>query len=62
MVEDEAEEWMEAVNAAHSSIPNGTRYNTGVLLMVLSKPVDLSVVYSTSDDKGDDEELDSGLV
>jgi hypothetical protein len=36
MKEADADDWMEAVNAAHSSIPNGTRYNTGVLLMVLS--------------------------
>jgi hypothetical protein len=39
MKEADADDWMEAVNAAHSSVPNGTRYNTGVLLMVLSRPV-----------------------
>jgi len=65
MNEDEAGDWMEAVNAAHSSIPNGTRYNTGVLLMVLTKPVDLSLMYSgsgSSDEKIEGEELESGLV
>jgi len=44
MKDDEGSEWMEAVNAAHESIPNGTRYNTGTCLMVLSKPVDLTLL------------------
>ena len=45
MRDGDADDWMEAVNAAHSSIPNGTRYNTGVLLMVLSRPVDPNSIY-----------------
>jgi len=42
----DGKDWMEAVNTAHSSIPNGTRYNTGVLLMVLSRPVDTRNFYN----------------
>lgn len=41
----DADDWMEAVNAAHSSVPNGTRYNTGVLLMVLSRPVPARTIF-----------------
>jgi len=63
---EDAEEWMEAVSAAHSSIPNGTRYNTGALLMVLSKPADPDIVYGggtvVEEKDGDAAELESGLV
>mmetsp|Transcript_9697 Transcript_9697/g.18207 ORF Transcript_9697/g.18207 Transcript_9697/m.18207 type:complete len:148 (+) Transcript_9697:265-708(+) len=45
MKDADADDWMEAVNAAHSSVPNGTRYNTGVLLMVLSRPVVARNIY-----------------
>ncbi len=47
---------------AHNSIVNGTRYNTGHLLMVLSKPVDVNTIYQNTggdSEKGDD---DNGLV
>ena len=66
MKSDDADEWMEAVNAAHSSIPNGTRYNTGVLLMVLQRPVDISTIFQNRNnpsggmDKSGD--ADSALV
>jgi len=66
MKDGDADEWMEAVNAAHASIPNGTRYNTGVLLMVLSRAVDKRIVYhqnsqgSVGVEKNNDH--DGGLV
>jgi len=41
----DADDWMDAINTAHSSIPTGTRYNTGMLLMVLSRPVDVNIMY-----------------
>lgn len=42
------DEWMNAVGSAHASIANGTRYNTGSLLMVLSRPVDVNTIYQNS--------------
>ena len=52
MKDDEGSEWMEAVNAAHESLPNGTRYETGTCLMVLSKPVDLTLLLRDRSNSG----------
>lgn len=31
-------EWMNIIESAHDSIPNGTTYRTGSLIMVMSRP------------------------
>eukprot|EP00558_Chaetoceros_sp_UNC1202_P014483 CAMPEP_0197233778 /NCGR_PEP_ID=MMETSP1429-20130617/1758_1 /TAXON_ID=49237 /ORGANISM="Chaetoceros sp., Strain UNC1202" /LENGTH=147 /DNA_ID=CAMNT_0042692089 /DNA_START=98 /DNA_END=541 /DNA_ORIENTATION=- len=70
---EESEDWIDAISTSHNSIPNGTRYNTGQLLMVLSKPVDVNTIYqnnsehpssaSLNNSKSTDENRDgNGLV
>jgi hypothetical protein len=39
MIKEEETEWLELMNTIHGSVKGGMRYNTGKLLMVLSKPV-----------------------
>jgi hypothetical protein len=36
---DALKEWMEIIDLAHRSIPDGTTYRTGTLIMVMSRPV-----------------------
>jgi hypothetical protein len=36
---DTLKEWMTIIESAHNSIPDGTTYRTGVLIMVMSRPV-----------------------
>lgn len=48
MDKDQENEWISLMNSIHSSIKGGMRYNTGKLLMVLSKPVDGSNTHSNS--------------
>lgn len=49
---DEEDDWLKTFSEAHNSVKGGMRYNTGKLLMVLTKPVDIAAVYS--DEKGSD--------
>jgi len=41
---EEEAEWMDLMNIAHSSIKGGTRFNSGKLLVVLSRPVDFNQI------------------
>ena len=50
--EDE-EDWMGVFSEAHNSVKGGTRYNTGKLLMVLTKPVDTANVFAVEDKNGE---------
>lgn len=36
---DALKEWMDIIESAHRSIPDGTTYRTGTLIMVMSRPV-----------------------
>lgn len=49
---EEEDSWMTIFSDAHNSVKGGMRYNTGKLLMVLTKPVDIAAVFA-SDDKSD---------
>jgi len=42
MEKEKEEDWIKLMNYIHGSIKGGMRYNTGKLLMVLSRPVDRS--------------------
>eukprot|EP00555_Chaetoceros_dichaeta_P010788 CAMPEP_0198264616 /NCGR_PEP_ID=MMETSP1447-20131203/16262_1 /TAXON_ID=420782 /ORGANISM="Chaetoceros dichaeta, Strain CCMP1751" /LENGTH=123 /DNA_ID=CAMNT_0043953615 /DNA_START=97 /DNA_END=468 /DNA_ORIENTATION=+ len=44
MPDEEESEWIQLMKKAHLSIKGGTRYNSGTLLIVLSRPVDLSQI------------------
>ena len=39
MIAEEEKEWIELMNVIHDSVKGGMKYNTGTLLMVLSRPV-----------------------
>jgi hypothetical protein len=39
MMPEEEKEWIELMNVIHDSVKGGMKYNTGTLLMVLSRPV-----------------------
>jgi hypothetical protein len=39
MTPDEEKEWIELMNVIHDSVKGGMKYNTGTLLMVLTRPV-----------------------
>lgn len=42
MTDDEEKEWFAVMDKVHSSVKGGTRYNTGKLLMVFYKPVEVA--------------------
>lgn len=44
MVKDQETEWFNIMNTVHTSIKGGPKFNTGKLLMVFSKPVDISKI------------------
>mmetsp|Transcript_3171 Transcript_3171/g.4638 ORF Transcript_3171/g.4638 Transcript_3171/m.4638 type:complete len:132 (-) Transcript_3171:334-729(-) len=39
MHREEEKEWIELMNIIHDSVKGGMKYNTGTLLMVLSRPI-----------------------
>lgn len=39
MSPEEEKEWIELMNVIHDSVKGGMKYNTGTLLMVLTRPV-----------------------
>lgn len=39
MMPEEEKEWIELMNVIHESVKGGMKYNTGTLLMVLSRPL-----------------------
>mmetsp|Transcript_24894 Transcript_24894/g.30598 ORF Transcript_24894/g.30598 Transcript_24894/m.30598 type:complete len:135 (+) Transcript_24894:41-445(+) len=50
---DKEEEWIKTFSDAHNSVKGGMRYNTGKLLMVLTKPVDIASAFANDDTKSD---------
>jgi len=43
MSPEEEKEWIELMNVIHDSVKGGMKYNTGTLLMVLTRPVASSI-------------------
>jgi hypothetical protein len=43
MSPDDEKEWIELMNVIHDSVKGGMKYNTGTLLMVMSRPLPRSV-------------------
>jgi hypothetical protein len=39
MSRDDEKHWVDLMNVIHDSVKGGMKYNTGTLLMVLSRPV-----------------------
>mmetsp|Transcript_467 Transcript_467/g.749 ORF Transcript_467/g.749 Transcript_467/m.749 type:complete len:86 (+) Transcript_467:335-592(+) len=52
MTKEDEEEWLSLVTKIHTSIKGGMRYNTGKLLMVLSKPANISSGKMKSSESG----------
>ena len=46
---EEKKDWEDIFDEAHTSIKGGMRYNTGKLLMVLTKPVDIAAAFATEE-------------
>lgn len=51
MSREDEKHWVDLMNVIHDSVKGGMKYNTGTLLMVLSRPVPSDVVAAV--DKGD---------
>mmetsp|Transcript_5927 Transcript_5927/g.8975 ORF Transcript_5927/g.8975 Transcript_5927/m.8975 type:complete len:127 (+) Transcript_5927:39-419(+) len=51
MSREDEKHWVDLMNVIHDSVKGGMKYNTGTLLMVLSRPVNLDAVPSA--EKGD---------
>jgi hypothetical protein len=47
MMPEEEKDWIELMNVIHDSVKGGMKYNTGTLLMVLSRPLASSHIAST---------------
>ncbi|KAL3795068.1 hypothetical protein HJC23_006389 [Cyclotella cryptica] len=41
MPKEDEREWMDTMNAVHASVKGGMKYNTGKLLMVLYRPIEM---------------------
>jgi hypothetical protein len=48
MSREDEKHWVDLMNVIHDSVKGGMKYNTGTLLMVLSRPVQAEQVPSTS--------------
>lgn len=46
MSRDDEKHWVDLMNVIHDSVKGGMKYNTGTLLMVLSRPMDSSKAVS----------------
>ena len=51
MSREDEKHWVDLMNVIHDSVKGGMKYNTGTLLMVLSRPVNSDDVPAV--DKGD---------
>jgi hypothetical protein len=51
MSREDEKHWVDLMNVIHDSVKGGMKYNTGTLLMVLSRPVSADNVPSV--DKGE---------
>jgi hypothetical protein len=53
MSREDEKHWVDLMNVIHDSVKGGMKYNTGTLLMVLSRPVQADQVSSAVGDKGE---------
>lgn len=44
MAREDEKHWVDLMNVIHDSVKGGMKYNTGTLLMVLSRPVSLDKI------------------
>ena len=44
MAREDEKHWVDLMNVIHDSVKGGMKYNTGTLLMVLSRPVALDKI------------------
>lgn len=44
MSREDEKHWVDLMNVIHDSVKGGMKYNTGTLLMVLSRPVNPDIV------------------
>mmetsp|Transcript_22736 Transcript_22736/g.31755 ORF Transcript_22736/g.31755 Transcript_22736/m.31755 type:complete len:128 (+) Transcript_22736:135-518(+) len=51
MEKEQEKQWMELMSVIHDSVKGGMKYNTGTLLMVLSKPVGPEVAKDATKEK-----------
>jgi len=52
MSREDEKHWVDLMNVIHDSVKGGMKYNTGTLLMVLSRPVNSDTLPAV-DKKGD---------
>ena len=53
MSREDEKHWVDLMNVIHDSVKGGMKYNTGTLLMVLSRPVNPDgIPAANKDDKG----------
>jgi len=52
MEKDNEREWFDIMNTVHTSIKGGPKFNTGKLLMVFSKPVDITKIVENNNPPG----------
>eukprot|EP00551_Chaetoceros_affinis_P001796 CAMPEP_0203634506 /NCGR_PEP_ID=MMETSP0088-20131115/1426_1 /ASSEMBLY_ACC=CAM_ASM_001087 /TAXON_ID=426623 /ORGANISM="Chaetoceros affinis, Strain CCMP159" /LENGTH=137 /DNA_ID=CAMNT_0050488121 /DNA_START=25 /DNA_END=438 /DNA_ORIENTATION=+ len=57
---NEEAEWIQTFSEAHNSVKGGMRYNTGKLLMILTKPVDIAAALISEDKNGDSKFVGGG--
>ena len=44
MAREDEKHWVDLMNVIHDSVKGGMKYNTGTLLMVLSRPVSMDKI------------------
>jgi hypothetical protein len=51
MTREDEKHWVDLMNVIHDSVKGGMKYNTGTLLMVLSRPVSEASISGAVNDK-----------
>ena len=51
MSREDEKHWVDLMNVIHDSVKGGMKYNTGTLLMVLSRPVNPDAPHDKKDSK-----------
>ena len=53
MSREDEKHWVDLMNVIHDSVKGGMKYNTGTLLMVLSRPVQAEQAPATAGEKAE---------
>jgi hypothetical protein len=53
MTREDEKHWVDLMNVIHDSVKGGMKYNTGTLLMVLSRPVSEASISGAADTKAE---------